>query len=61
MMRFEFYVKQSLSYFKYLMEKDYLETKTCRLTIAKQDFNKPSYVGLVLRKNSPLATIFNRK
>lgn len=55
------YLVQSLSYFEYLMEQDYLDTKQCRLGLAKERFYQPGLEGLVLRKDSPLATIFTKK
>ena len=43
------------------MEKDYSETKECRLSLAKETFYKPSNTALVLKKNNALTTIFNKK
>ena len=42
------------------MEKDYAETKECRLSLAVEEFYVANF-AFVLRKNSPLQTIFNKK
>ena len=42
------------------MEKDYLETKQCRMIMAKEYITLFN-VGFLLKKNSPLTGIFNQK
>lgn len=46
---------------KFLKEMDFLETKECRLSMAKEQFFKPGFVGMVLKKDDALTTIFNKK
>ena len=52
---------QGLTLLEFVIEQDYLETKECGLTIAKEKFFKPGFVGMILKKDSPLTTIFDKK
>jgi len=49
-----------MSSIKRVMEEDYSSSKKCRITKAKKEFFD-AYQAFVLRKNSPLQAVFNKK